>query len=54
MGQITQRTVLKQSGEAVQWISPLLTFYLSFKFHFTVVMLDFQFTVNTVWPISVP
>jgi len=40
----------------VEWILPLLTCNLSFKFLFIVVMVYFGFRsiVNTVWPISVP
>jgi len=40
----------------VESILPLLSCNLSFKFRFTVVTVYccFWFTVNTVWPVSVP
>jgi len=44
--------VTKFTHSRVEWISALLTFNLSFKFCFTVVLFDvmigFRFTVNTV------
>jgi len=47
--------VTKFTHSQVEWISPLLTCNLSFKFHFTVVMVSScDAWLNTVWPMSVP